>query len=86
MSAFVFKDDDKKDADSSGDESHAEEIDDLKQSNPPTPASLMGGVSLLDSVPNSPASVSQLDTEDEKAHKAWKKSIMLVWRSAANHK
>lgn len=26
------------------------------------------------------------DTEDEKAYKNWKKSIMLVWRSAANHK
>ena len=26
------------------------------------------------------------DTEDERAHKTWKKSIMLVWRSAANHK
>jgi len=26
------------------------------------------------------------DTEDEKAHKIWKKSIMLVYRSAATHK
>ncbi len=26
------------------------------------------------------------DTEDEKNYKAWKKSIMLVWRAAANHK
>jgi len=26
------------------------------------------------------------DTEDDKAHKNWKKSIMLVWRMAANHK
>ena len=26
------------------------------------------------------------DTEDEKAYRAWKKSIMLVWRSAAMHK
>ena len=24
--------------------------------------------------------------EDEKAHKVWKKSIMFVWRAAANHK
>ncbi|XP_076472755.1 uncharacterized protein LOC143302102 isoform X2 [Babylonia areolata] len=39
-----------------------------------------------ESVPNSPASVGISDTEDEKAHKAWKKSIMLVWRAAANHK
>lgn len=30
--------------------------------------------------------VCSSDTEDEKAHKIWKKSIMLVWRSAANHK
>ena len=26
------------------------------------------------------------DTEDDKAYKIWKKSIMLVWRAAANHK
>ena len=31
-------------------------------------------------------SISRSDTEDEKAHKIWKKSIMLVWRAAANHK
>lgn len=40
-----------------------------------------------ESIPNSPASMSQCsDTEDEKAYKAWKKSIMLVWRAAATHK
>ncbi|XP_025096514.1 bromodomain-containing protein 8-like isoform X2 [Pomacea canaliculata] len=38
-----------------------------------------------ESVPDSPASVG-IDTEDEKAYKTWKKSIMLVWRAAANHK
>ena len=60
----------------------------MKPATPATPASLMGGTGGLgiDSVPNSPASISHLDTEDEKAHKAWKKSIMLVWRNAANHK
>ena len=26
------------------------------------------------------------DTEEEKNYKAWKKSIMLVWRAAATHK
>ncbi|KAK7109423.1 bromodomain-containing protein 8-like isoform X2 [Littorina saxatilis] len=39
-----------------------------------------------ESVPSSPASVGVSDTEDEKAYKIWKKSIMLVWRAAANHK
>ncbi|KAK3095514.1 hypothetical protein FSP39_015554 [Pinctada imbricata] len=38
-----------------------------------------------ESIPNSPLSHCS-DTEDEKAYKNWKKSIMLVWRSAANHK
>ena len=30
--------------------------------------------------------VDRSDTEDEKSYKTWKKSIMLVWRAAANHK
>ncbi|XP_076104103.1 uncharacterized protein LOC143072863 [Mytilus galloprovincialis] len=38
-----------------------------------------------ESIPNSPLSHCS-DTEDDKAHKNWKKSIMLVWRMAANHK
>jgi len=40
------------------------------------------------SYPNSPASISQSsDIEaDEKAHRAWKKSIMLVWRNASHHR
>ena len=59
----------------------------MKPLTPATPASLMGTGLGIDSFPNSPASVSgHPDTEDEKSHKAWKKSIMLVWRSAANHK
>ncbi|XP_050396095.1 bromodomain-containing protein 8 [Patella vulgata] len=46
-----------------------------------------GSALWVDSVPNSPASLSMCsDTEDEKAFKIWKKSIMLVWRTAANHK
>lgn len=43
-------------------------------------------VSVIESFPNSPASITHSDTEDERTHKTWKKSIMLVWRSAANHK
>jgi bromodomain-containing protein 8 len=43
-------------------------------------------IDLSESLPNSPASFTHSDTEDEKAHKIWKKSIMLVWRSIANHK
>uniref|UniRef100_UPI0035901B2F bromodomain-containing protein 8 isoform X2 n=1 Tax=Myxine glutinosa TaxID=7769 RepID=UPI0035901B2F len=45
---------------------------------------------LSDSVPNSPASsqfsIGNEDTEALQAQKIWKKSIMLVWRAAANHK
>lgn len=40
---------------------------------------------LSESIPNSPVSHCS-DTEDEKMFKNWKKSIMLVWRAAANHK
>ncbi|XP_037575594.1 bromodomain-containing protein 8 isoform X5 [Dermacentor silvarum] len=47
---------------------------------------LLGG-SVTDSVPNSPASVLQgEDSEVFRDYKVWKKSIMLVWRAAANHK
>ncbi|XP_075533227.1 bromodomain-containing protein 8-like isoform X2 [Dermacentor variabilis] len=47
---------------------------------------LLGG-SVSDSVPNSPASVLQgEDSEVVRDYKVWKKSIMLVWRAAANHK
>ncbi|ESO93096.1 hypothetical protein LOTGIDRAFT_85335, partial [Lottia gigantea] len=54
-------------------------------------ATLPTGSLWPDSIPNSPASMSMWyvlfsDTEDEKAYKIWKKSIMLVWRTAANHK
>lgn len=46
---------------------------------------LLGSVG--DSVPNSPASVLQgEDSEVVRDYKVWKKSIMLVWRAAANHK
>ena len=44
-------------------------------------------LNVMESVPNSPASLSQCsDTEDDKSYKVWKKSIMLVWRAAACHK
>ncbi|XP_077992538.1 bromodomain-containing protein 8-like [Glandiceps talaboti] len=41
-----------------------------------------------DSIPASPASLSQSSDDPEaiQAQKAWKKSIMMVWRSAASHK
>ncbi|ESN96827.1 hypothetical protein HELRODRAFT_193378 [Helobdella robusta] len=41
---------------------------------------------LNESLPNSPASFCNSDTEDERTHKVWKKSIMLVWRGISNHK
>ncbi|XP_015775709.1 PREDICTED: bromodomain-containing protein 8-like isoform X2 [Acropora digitifera] len=47
------------------------------------------GIGGTESVPGSPASqVSQGSDEQEaiQAQKTWKKSIMLVWRAAANHK
>lgn len=45
------------------------------------------GSSVGDSVPNSPASLVQgEDSEVVRDYKVWKKSIMLVWRAAANHK
>ncbi|XP_053407747.1 bromodomain-containing protein 8-like [Mercenaria mercenaria] len=45
-----------------------------------------GNIALSESIPNSPHSSHCSDTEDDKAYKSWKKSIMLVWRAAANHK
>uniref|UniRef100_T1IIC5 Bromo domain-containing protein n=1 Tax=Strigamia maritima TaxID=126957 RepID=T1IIC5_STRMM len=41
----------------------------------------------FDSIPNSPSSLSHSDDPDSlRDYKLWKKAIMLVWRSAANHK
>jgi len=48
-------------------------------------ASAHGSV-LSESFPNSPATSMCSDTEEEKSFKAWKKSIMMVWRSASAHK
>ncbi|WAR21058.1 BRD8-like protein, partial [Mya arenaria] len=45
-----------------------------------------GSAAFSESIPNSPHSSHCSDTEDDKAYKAWKKSIMLVWRGIANHK
>nr|XP_022345320.1 bromodomain-containing protein 8-like isoform X1 [Crassostrea virginica] len=70
------------DGDTTEDET-ARESDDTSVSgnitNVPTPTPF------TESIPSSPLSHCS-DTEDEKAYKNWKKSIMLVWRSAANHK
>lgn len=70
------------DGDTTEDET-ARESDDTSLSgnitNVPTPTPF------TESIPSSPLSHCS-DTEDEKAYKNWKKSIMLVWRSAANHK
>lgn len=70
------------DGDTTEDET-ARESDDTSLSgnitNVPTPTPF------TESIPSSPVSHCS-DTEDEKAYKNWKKSIMLVWRSAANHK
>ncbi|XP_062598362.1 bromodomain-containing protein 8-like [Saccostrea cucullata] len=78
------KDEDSRSRLSDGDtteEETARESDDMSVSgniaNVPTP--------FTESIPSSPLSHCS-DTEDEKAYKNWKKSIMLVWRSAANHK
>ncbi|XP_074642906.1 bromodomain-containing protein 8-like isoform X6 [Tubulanus polymorphus] len=69
------------DAESSDDET-VPESDDTSSNKLPPPSS-----AFIESIPNSPASMSQCsDTEDEKVYKTWKKSIMLVWRAAANHK
>ncbi|XP_064631214.1 bromodomain-containing protein 8-like isoform X2 [Lineus longissimus] len=64
------------------DEETVPESDDASLSTPKLSVTLFS-----ESIPNSPASMSQCsDTEDEKAYRTWKKSIMLVWRAAANHK
>ncbi|KAL8615832.1 hypothetical protein ACOMHN_048540 [Nucella lapillus] len=67
------------------DDDQPRETDDILSQLSMQPSSLAVSA-FTESVPNSPASVGISDTEDEKAHKAWKKSIMLVWRAAANHK
>ncbi|CAH1784645.1 unnamed protein product [Owenia fusiformis] len=71
------------DLDTSDDDTVPESSDgDTSYATTPRPMSFIS-----ESVPNSPASLSQCsDTEDEKSHKMWKKAIMIVWRAAANHK
>ncbi|XP_060600673.1 bromodomain-containing protein 8-like [Ruditapes philippinarum] len=64
--------------------SDAETTDDDGDSSIALPTS--GNMALSESIPNSPHSSHCSDTEDDKAYKSWKKSIMLVWRAAANHK
>ena len=43
-------------------------------------------LSISESIPNSPASAISDDPEVIKEYKAWKKSILLLWRQAATHK
>lgn len=44
-------------------------------------------LSISESIPNSPASTSQSDDQENiKDYRTWKKAIMLVWNAAANHK
>lgn len=86
--------DDKKEDGGSSKHSEAEltEDDSARESDDPANTVNMlaqSGLSavLSDSIPNSPASLSHYsDTEDEKAYRTWKKSIMLVYRAAATHK
>lgn len=40
----------------------------------------------IDSVPNSPTSSVSTVTDDDREYKAWKKSILLVWREISSHK
>jgi len=63
----------------------ARESDDIVSDNLMT--SVAGTSLLSESFPNSPASLSICsDTEEEKSFKAWKKSILMVWRAASAHK
>lgn len=86
--------DDKKEDGGSSKHSEAELTEDDSARESDDPANMMNmlalsGLSssvLSDSIPNSPASFSHYDTEDEKAYRTWKKSIMLVYREAATHK
>ncbi|KAL5017378.1 hypothetical protein ScPMuIL_006967 [Solemya velum] len=71
------------DVDTSDDETVRESDDTLSLSASQITAPCGGALS--ESIPNSPLSHCS-DTEDEKAYKTWKKSIMLVWRAAATHK
>ncbi|XP_008331796.1 bromodomain-containing protein 8-like [Cynoglossus semilaevis] len=55
-----------------------------------TASSSLQLLTTADSSPSSPApcrsSMCSEDLEAQQAHKIWKKSIMLVWRAAANHR
>ncbi|XP_028516816.1 bromodomain-containing protein 8 isoform X2 [Exaiptasia diaphana] len=72
--------------DDSGDEQ--ESIDDDESGDRSKDESYLDRASTIgsESVPASPASQGDLDSDALQAQKNWKKSIMLVWRAAANHK
>ncbi|KAJ8025747.1 Bromodomain-containing protein 8 [Holothuria leucospilota] len=55
--------------------------DDVSLSNVPGTGSVFS-----ESLPNSPASLSQLEDHHDYPYRSWKKAIMLVWREAASHK
>ncbi|XP_036364759.1 bromodomain-containing protein 8 isoform X2 [Octopus sinensis] len=88
----IIEDEKKEDGNSSKhSEAELTEDDSARESDDPTNAMLLArstlSGALSDSIPNSPASLSHYsDTEDEKAYRTWKKSIMLVYRAAATHK
>jgi len=64
----------------------------VKRKVPPPPLPLLGPSlspapsSGIDSVPNSPTSSVSTVTDDDREYKAWKKSILLMWREISSHK
>jgi len=81
----------------SGDEAAVSDSGERSQSEKDEPGTSMkeflldrAGIGGSESVPGSPASQVSQGSSDEheaiQAQKTWKKSIMLVWRAAANHK
>ncbi|XP_064601905.1 bromodomain-containing protein 8-like isoform X2 [Liolophura sinensis] len=85
------KEEEKKDKDdASSKPSDGETSDEERESDGSVMASKMTPINTTpsafsESIPNSPLSQCS-DTEDERAYKSWKKSIMLVWRAASTHK
>ncbi|XP_033632862.1 bromodomain-containing protein 8-like isoform X3 [Asterias rubens] len=81
--ASLISEDSKDDTHSEGEESDGldkpSESDDLSAS-----AGTLQSPYFLESLPNSPASVSH--SEEDHAYKIWRKAIMLVWRAVASHK
>lgn len=70
---------------------HQEETNDSISSDTEMNTGRSGGppsrpLSISESIPNSPASAFTDDPEQLKEYKAWRKSILLLWRQAATHK